>query len=118
LTDYTLSVYAAESYLSREGPIGSQSDLAGRLFVTHVEDFVYSRALDYASALGRLMSRRYECGSVVAQMEAMRSGHGVGILHDYAARRYPELKRLLPVVRFVRNYWLLSHPDTHETRCV
>ncbi|WP_234685065.1 LysR family transcriptional regulator [Bradyrhizobium monzae] len=118
LTDYTLSVYAAASYLAREGPINDQADLAGRLFVTHVEDFVYSRALDYASVLGRLMSRRYECGSVVAQMEAVRSGHGVGILHNYAARRYPELKRLLPDVRFVRNYWLTSHPDTHETRRV
>lgn len=85
--DYTLSVYAAESYLCREGPIENQSDLMGRLFVTHVEDFVYSRALDYASALGRLMSRRYECGSVVAQVEAVRTGHGIGILHDYAARR-------------------------------
>lgn len=116
LTDYTLSVYAAENYLAREGRITSQADLAGRLFVTHVEDFVYSRALDYASALGRLMSRRYECGSVVAQIEAVRAGHGVGILHDYAARRYPELKRLLPTERFVRSYWITSHPDTHDTR--
>ncbi|MGY4502236.1 DNA-binding transcriptional LysR family regulator [Bradyrhizobium sp. GM24.11] len=118
LTDYTLSVYAAKSYLAREGQIEKQSDLTGRLFVTHVEDFAYSRALDYASALGRLMSRRYECGSVVAQMEAVRSGHGVGILHDYAARRYPELQRLLPDVRFVRSYWLTSHPDTHDVRRV
>jgi len=118
LTDYTLSVYAAKSYLAREGQIGKQSDLTGRLFVTHVEDFAYSRALDYASALGRLMSRRYECGGVVAQMEAVRSGHGVGILHDYAARRYPELQRLLPDVRFVRSYWLTSHPDTHDVRRV
>ncbi|MBH5371541.1 LysR family transcriptional regulator [Bradyrhizobium glycinis] len=118
LTDYTLSVYAAHSYLAREGQIEKQSDLTGRLFVTHVEDFAYSRALDYASALGRLMSRRYECGSVVAQMEAVRSGHGVGILHDYAARRYPELQRLLPDVRFVRSYWLTSHPDTHDVRRV
>ena len=118
LTDYTLSVYAADSYLEREGQIEQQSDLTGRLFVTHVEDFAYSRALDYASALGRLMSRRYECGSVVAQMEAVRSGHGVGILHDYAARRYPELQRLLPDVRFVRSYWLTSHPDTHDVRRV
>lgn len=118
LTNYTLSVYAAESYLLREGQIEKRSDLTGRLFVTHVEDFAYSRALDYASALGALMSRRYECGSVVAQMEAVRSGHGVGILHDYAACRYPELKRLLPDVRFVRSYWLTSHPDTHETRRV
>nr|WP_256469855.1 LysR family transcriptional regulator [Bradyrhizobium sp. 142] len=118
LTDYTLSVYAAESYLSREGPIEKQSDLTGRLFVTHVEDFAYSRALDYASVLGTLMSRRYECGSVVAQIEAIRSGHGVGILHDYAASSYPELQRLLPDVRFVRSYWLTSHPDTHDTRRV
>lgn len=118
LINYTLSVYAADSYLAREGEVTSQTDLAGRLFVTHVEDFVYSRALDYASVLGRLTSRRYECGSVVAQMEAVRAGHGIGILHDYAAQRYPELKRLLPNVRFIRSYWLTSHPDTHETRRV
>jgi len=118
LTNYTLGVYAADAYLAREGPIKTQADLAGRLFVTHVEDFVYSRALDYATVLGRLMSRRYECGSVVAQMEAVRCGHGVGILHDYVAQRYPELRRLLPDIRFMRNYWLTSHPDTHETRRV
>ena len=52
---------------------------------------------------------------MVAQMEAVRGGHGVGILHDYAARRFPELKRL---IRFVRNYWLVSHPDTNHTRRV
>ncbi|SFN92437.1 LysR substrate binding domain-containing protein [Bradyrhizobium sp. Rc3b] len=118
LTDYTLSVYAAEQYLRREGPIISQDELAGRLFVTHVEDMTCSRALDYASVLGRLMSRRYECGSVVAQMEAVRAGHDIGILHDYAAQRCQELKRLLPEVRSVRNYWITSHPDTHETRRV
>jgi DNA-binding transcriptional LysR family regulator len=118
LTDYTLSVYGAESYLKRLGPIRKQADLADHLFVTHVEDFVYSQALDYASALGKFMNRHYECGSVVAQLEAVRGGHGVGILHDYAARRFPELRRLLPEVRFVRNYWLVSHPDTHHTRRV
>ncbi|MCK1526215.1 LysR family transcriptional regulator [Bradyrhizobium sp. 182] len=118
LTDYTLSVYAAEKYLAREGPITNQHELGGRLFVTHVEDMAYSPALDYASVLGRLMSRKYECGSVVAQMEAIRAGYGVGILHDYAAQRYAELKRVLPAVRFVRKYWITSHPDTHETRRV
>ena len=64
------------------------------------------------------MSGYYECGSAGAQMEAVRSGHGVGILHDYAARRFRELKPLLPEVRFVRNYWLVSHLDTYHTRRV
>lgn len=118
LTDYTLSVYAAQDYLARSAPITSREDLAGHLFVTHVEDFVYSRALDYAAELGRLMNRHYECGSVVAQMEAVRAGHGIGILHDYAASQFPELKQLLPEIRFTRTYWLMSHPDTHHMRRV
>ena len=87
LINYTLSVHAAESYLAREGPIGNRGDLGGCLFVIQVKDVVYSRALDYASVLGQQMSRRDERGSVVAQLEAVRSGHGVGILHDYAARQ-------------------------------
>ncbi len=115
LTDYTLSIYAAESYLKEQGNIRTIEDLDGRLFVTHVEDFVYSRALDYAAELGQRMKRHYECGSVVAQMEAVRAGHGVGILHDYAALQFPELKRLLPAMHFTRTYWLMSHPDTHRT---
>ena len=118
LTDYTLSVYAAKDYLKRHGAIRAIEDLAGCLFITHVDDFVYSRALDYAAEIGRLMHRHYECGSVVAQMEAVRAGHGAGILHDYAALQFPELTRLLPRTRFTRTYWLLSHPDTHTTRRV
>ncbi len=118
LTDYSLSVYASGSYLARHGAIQGPDDLDGHLFVTHVEDFVYSRALDYAAELGKRMRRHYECGSVVAQMEAVRAGHGIGILHDYAALQYPELCRLLPELRFTRTYWLMSHPDTHDTRRV
>jgi DNA-binding transcriptional LysR family regulator len=116
LTDYSLSVYASEDYLERTGPVERAEDLSGRLFITHVEDFVYSRALEYAAELGRLMQRRFECGSVVGQMEAVRAGHGIGILHDYAAKGFPELVRLLPGTRFLRSYWLVSHPDTHATR--
>lgn len=115
LTDYSLSIYAAESYLRGNGPVETLDDLQGRLFITHVEDYAYSRALDYAAELGQRMKRHYECGSVVAQMEAVRAGHGIGILHDYAAVQFPELKRLLPATRFMRTYWLMSHPDTHRT---
>lgn len=117
LTDYSLSVYASKAYL-KKSPVRQQSDLSGHLFVTHVEDLVYSRALDYAATLGKVMKRRYECGSVVAQMEAVRAGHGIGILHDYAAKRYPELQKVLPEIRFERTYWLVSHPDTNTTRRV
>lgn len=115
LTDYSLSVYAAKSNIKLLGDIQSTDDLAGRLFITYVEDITYSRALDYTAELARLMPRHYECGSVIAQMEAVRAGEGIGILHDYAASQYPELVRILPQMRFTRTYWLMSHPDTHDT---
>jgi DNA-binding transcriptional LysR family regulator len=118
LTDYTLSVYGTKDYLKRTGNIQSTDDLASRLFITYVEDIAYSRALDYTAELGKLMTRHYECGSVVAQMEAVRAGEGIGILHDYAAAQYPELVRILPMMQFSRTYWLMSHPDTHDTRRV
>jgi DNA-binding transcriptional LysR family regulator len=115
LTDYSLSVYAGKSYLKRHGTVQSTDDLAGKLFITYVEDITYSRALDYTAELAKLMPRHYECGSVIAQMEAVRAGEGIGILHDYAAAQYPELVRILPGMRFTRTYWLMSHPDTHDT---
>ncbi len=118
LTDYSLGIYAAADYLERSGPVRAEADLAGRLVVTHVEDLAYSRALDYAARLARVTTRRYECGSVVGQVEAVRAGVGVGILHDYTAALYPELRRLIPSIGFRRSYWLTSHPDTHETRRV
>jgi molybdate transport repressor ModE-like protein len=118
LTDYTLSVYASTAYLERARPIRTPEDLRGHLLVTYIHDIIYSRALDYASTFKELINRRYECGSVVGQLEAVRAGHGVGILHDYAAQRYPELRRVLPDTRFTRSYWLVSHPDTNETKTV
>jgi molybdate transport repressor ModE-like protein len=118
LTDYSLSVYAAKNYLKRVGNIQSTDDLTDKLFITYVEDIAYSRALDYTADLAKLMPRHYECGSVVAQMEAVRAGEGIGILHDYAAAEYPELQRILPDMRFSRTYWLMSHPDTHGARRV
>jgi molybdate transport repressor ModE-like protein len=118
LTDYSLSVYASKSYIKKTGLIRERSDLEDRLFITYVEDIVYSRALDYTADLAKLMPRHYECGSVIAQMEAVRAGEGVGILHDYATAGYPDLVRVLPEIRFSRTYWLMSHPDTHDTRRV
>ncbi|MBL8789781.1 MAG: substrate-binding domain-containing protein, partial [Rhizobiales bacterium] len=115
---YSLSVYAAKGYLKRQGKIQSTDDLDGKLFITYVEDMAYSRALDYTAELAKRMVRHYECGSVVAQMEAVLAGEGIGILHDYAAARHPELVRILPDMRFSRTYWLMTHPDTHDTRRV
>jgi DNA-binding transcriptional LysR family regulator len=118
LTDYTLSLYASEDYLHHNAPIREAVDLRQHLFITYVDDLLYTPALDYGRELAAAMPRRFECGSMVGQMEAVRAGTGVAILHDYAAQRVNGLTRILPELQFVRSYWLVSHPDTHRAHRV
>jgi DNA-binding transcriptional LysR family regulator len=63
-------------------------------------------------------ARVFRCASVMGQLEAIRAGAGVGILHDFAAAGLPDLVRILPEVAFRRSYWIMTHPDTHDIRRV
>ncbi len=111
LTGYSLSLYAARAHLERFGPIETPEDLKDRMAVTYVQDLTYSPGLDYMEALTRLCARRFECASVAGQMEAVRAGVGIGILHDYAAAPDADLVPVLPQMRFERAYWLAVHAD-------
>ena len=122
LIDYTLSVYAARAYLDRHGTPMSVNDLAGHVVVTGVEDLAYASALDYSGVLEKHGRSRFRCASVMGQMEAVRAGAGIGVLHDFAAGRHLEaqgpdaLVRILPGIGFRRSYFLLAHPDTAQVR--
>lgn len=118
LTDYTLSLYASDEYLKANSPIRNEEDLERHLFVTYVDDLIYTPGLDYGREFAARMPRRFECGSMVGQMEAVAAGSGVAILHDYVAHRVRGLRRILPALQFTRTYWLISHPDTHRSHRV
>lgn len=118
LTDYALGVYGSAGYLAERGTPARLEELTGHVLVTGVDDFLYSHALDYAAALRAVTPVRFECAGVAGQIEAVRAGVGLAVLHIYAARRFPELVPVLPDVRFLRTYWLVAHPDTHRDRRV
>ena len=54
----------------------------------------------------------FECASAATQFEALRAGLGLGVVHDYIARRFPDLRAVLPGRRATRTYWLVTHEDT------
>lgn len=118
LTDYRLSLYASKAYLARTGPIESRADLANRTLVTYAQDFVYSPALAYADELIGLVKSRFECASVVGQLEAVRADAGIGVLHDYAARHHADLVPILPDIEFRRAYWIVAHEEHRALRRV
>lgn len=116
LSDYTLGAYASREHLAKFGSIKDFSDLSGRILVTYVSDLLYSSALDLAGPLEKVMPKRFECASATAQMEVVRSGAGIGILHDYAAREFKDLVRVLPEFSVTRSYWLVAHKDSRMLR--
>lgn len=116
LTDYSLGLYAERAYLDRAGPLVGEHDLVHHTAVMGVDDYAYASALDYTAFLQGRTRGVFRCAGTVGQLEAVRAGAGVGILHDFAASGCPELVRVLPAIVFRRTYWLLSHPDSHEVR--
>lgn len=118
LSDYSLSLYASRNYLNQVGTPSSEADLANHAAVIGVDDYTYASALDYSAFLAHRVRRVFRCVGVVGQLEAVRAGVGLGILHDFATVNCPELVRILPKTAFRRTYWLITHPESHEARRV
>lgn len=113
LTDYSLGLYASDAYLRQHGPIDDACVDTHRI-ITYVPDLLFSPALDYVAEMGLGAARRFECASVIGQMEAVRAGIGIGILHDYAVRGDASFVRILPQRQVIRSYWMVVHDDVRE----
>src|SRR5579863_4001910 len=112
LTDYTLGIYASAAYLKQNGAPADVEDLKRRRLIGYVEEHAFSTALDYVRELYDGAPTMFECASAVTQLEALRAGFGLGVVHDFIARRFRDLVRVLPERRATRAYWLVTHEDT------
>ena len=70
LTDYSLGLYAAASYLSRNPPPGSVQDLQAHRLIDYIEDLIYAPTLDYSREVWRGWQANVEISSALAQAEA------------------------------------------------
>jgi DNA-binding transcriptional LysR family regulator len=113
LTDYTLGRYASPSYLAAHPAPREAADLASHRLVGYVEDLVAAPALSYATEFLRSWSSRLELSSAIGQVEAVRAGGGIGVLHDYLVAG-TRLVRVLPELRAVRSYWLAIHEGLRD----
>jgi DNA-binding transcriptional LysR family regulator len=112
LTDYSLGLYASAAYLERRGAPLEVTELGSHRLIGYVEERSYSGALDYVRELYDGAPTTFECASAVTQFEALRAGIGLGVVHDYIARRFADLTRILPTRAAVRTYWVVTHEDT------
>ena len=114
LTDYTLGLYASRDYLAENGTPQAVEDLKAHRRIGYVEDLIFTASLNFSGESMRSWDAGFEISSATGQTEAVRSGAGVGILHDYIARQYPELVRLLPESTIRRAYWTTWHESARD----
>jgi DNA-binding transcriptional LysR family regulator len=114
LTDYTLGLYASKTYLENRGTPQSPEDLKTHRQIGYVEDLLYTPSLNFSRDALRGTEAAFEISSAIGQTEAVRSSAGIGILHDYIARQYHELQRILPDTSIRRAYWTIFHESARD----
>ncbi|WP_027666437.1 LysR family transcriptional regulator [Rhizobium leguminosarum] len=114
LTDYTLGLYASRNYLASQGTPADIDALKAHRRIGYVEDLIFTASLNFSGAVMRSWDAGFEISTAIGQTEAVRTGAGIGILHDYIARQYPELQRILPEVSIRRAYWTTYHETARD----
>lgn len=114
LTDYTLGLYASQAYLDDNGTPAVVENLKSHRRIGYVEDLIFTASLNFTAEVMRSWDAAFEISSATGQTEAVRSGAGIGILHNYIARQYPELVRILPDTVIRRAYWTTYHESARD----
>lgn len=110
LTDYHLHLAASRAYLDRH-PIRSMDDLPAHRFVGYIPDMIFDKELDYLAEIGAPPAA-LTSNSVSVQLNFLRAGAGVGVVHDFALPAAPDLLRVIPdQISLTRAFWLIRHAD-------
>lgn len=83
-----------------------------------MDDLIYTPELNYAGDFLRDWRSDIEVSTAVGQFEAVRSGAGIGICHDFMTAGMPDLVRLLPALSVTRSYWIVWHENLRVARRV
>jgi DNA-binding transcriptional LysR family regulator len=116
VTEYKLHLAASEAYLNSSAPIRSTDDLQGHRLVGYIPDMIFDRELDYLTELG--MTRvPLASNSVSVQVNMIRQGGGVGIVHDFCLPATPGVTRVLTSqVALSRAFYLIRHEDDRRNQ--
>jgi DNA-binding transcriptional LysR family regulator len=114
LVDYSLGLYCSKDYAQECGLPDSVDALRAHRRIGYVDDLIFSPSLNFTGEVMRNWDAAFEVSSAIGQTEAVRSGAGIGILHDYIAAQDVDLIRLLPEVSIKRAYWTVYHETARD----
>ncbi|MFY0680549.1 MAG: LysR family transcriptional regulator [Thalassovita sp.] len=114
-----LGLYASKDYLAFAGTPQKLEDLREHLMIGFDRD---DSMIAFAAALGLTMERSdfgFRSDSLLAQIEAIKAGGGIGVTHQGLAQGWPGVKQVLPEVALrPLDLWMASHVDMRTNKRV
>lgn len=111
LSDYRLHFAASADYLAAAPPLETPGDLGRHRIVGYIPDMIFDRELDYLPELG-VDEVHLSSNAASVQLNLVRAGAGVGVVHDFAIPFAPGVRRVLAgQVSLRRSFYLIRHAD-------
>ncbi|MBO9396863.1 LysR family transcriptional regulator [Shimia sp. R9_1] len=111
ITDYKLHLGAARWYLRNHPKINEVADLKDHLVTGYIPDMIFDKELDYLSEVG-VERVRLASNSASVQFNWVRTGSGIGVVHDFAIPSARGVVKILPdQISLTRSFYLIRHAD-------
>ncbi|MEO1139119.1 MAG: LysR family transcriptional regulator [Pseudomonadota bacterium] len=111
VTDYKLHLAAVRWYLRQNPEITTLEDLKQHPMVGYIPDMIFDKELDYLQETG-VERVALASNSVSVQMNWIRQGAGIGIVHDFARAWFKGVVTVLPdKFSLTRSFYLVRHAD-------
>lgn len=114
LGSYSLGLFASPEYLQRSGTPRSLEELTGHSLVGYVEDLLFSEKLNIPKAVFSGWQSQTAIYSPIGQVEAVKAGLGIGMLHRFLLAPSDNLVHLLPEADREREFYLVYHQSTER----
>ena len=116
IADYRLHLAASTALWQSHKKPKRLNDLKDLPTVGYVQDMIFDKELDYLEPLG-LRRVQLASNSISVQMNLLRQGAGLGIVHDFALPFAPELRRILTEhLSLTRSFFLIRSTDDRHNR--
>lgn len=113
----SLGFYASKSYLKAHGRPKTFADLKAHRQIGFDRETFF---VDGAKALGETVTASdyaFRCDNILAQIEAVKAGLGIGVLHQGLAARFQDLEQILPQINLPEyEIWVACHSEVRHNK--
>ena len=117
ITDLSLGLYAHLDYFVKREVPNTLADLHDHIFIGFDRD---TSLIGVADRLGKKFTPgdfKFRTDNILAHIEAIRAGLGIGVTHQGLAERWDDIQRVLPNVELPSlELWIACHGDVRYNK--